>query len=49
MNRLDKIVTFQPLGTEQLRKILEIELNLVDAEYRPAMRNGAGRSRSHGA
>src|ERR1700728_597324 len=29
MNRLDKIVTFQPLGTEQLRKILEIELNLV--------------------
>jgi ATP-dependent Clp protease ATP-binding subunit ClpA len=29
MNRLDKIVTFQPLGTEQLKKILEIELNLV--------------------
>jgi ATP-dependent Clp protease ATP-binding subunit ClpA len=29
MNRLDKIVTFQPLGTEQLRKILDIELNLV--------------------
>ena len=29
MNRLDKIVTFQPLGAEQLRKILDIELNLV--------------------
>jgi ATP-dependent Clp protease ATP-binding subunit ClpB len=29
MNRLDKIVTFHPLGTEQLRKILDIELNLV--------------------
>jgi ATP-dependent Clp protease ATP-binding subunit ClpA len=29
MNRLDKVVTFQPLGTEQLRKILDIELNLV--------------------
>jgi ATP-dependent Clp protease ATP-binding subunit ClpA len=29
INRLDKIVTFQLLGTEQLRKILDIELNLV--------------------
>jgi len=29
MNRLDKVVTFQPLGTEQLKKILDIELNLV--------------------
>jgi ATP-dependent Clp protease ATP-binding subunit ClpB len=29
INRLDKIVTFQPLGAEQLRKILDIELNLV--------------------
>jgi len=29
MNRLDKIVTFQPLGSEQLRKILDIELNMV--------------------
>jgi ATP-dependent Clp protease ATP-binding subunit ClpB len=29
MNRLDKIVTFQPLGNEQLKKILDIELNLV--------------------
>jgi len=29
MNRLDKIVTFQPLGSEQLRKVLDIELNLV--------------------
>ena len=29
INRLDKIVTFRPLGTEDLRKILDIELNLV--------------------
>jgi ATP-dependent Clp protease ATP-binding subunit ClpB len=29
MNRLDKVVTFQPLGNEELKKILEIELNLV--------------------
>ena len=29
MNRLDEIVTFRPLGPEQLRKILDIELDLV--------------------
>jgi len=29
MNRLDKIVTFSPLGTEQLRQILDIELDGV--------------------
>ena len=29
MNRLDKVVVFQPLGTEQLKKVLDIELNLV--------------------
>src|SRR5437879_5405593 len=29
MNRLDKVVTFRPLGTEQLKKVLDIELNLV--------------------
>jgi len=29
INRLDKIVSFQPLGSEQLKKILDIELNLV--------------------
>ena len=29
MNRLDKVVTFQPLGSKELKKILEIELNLV--------------------
>src|SRR5690348_14676828 len=29
MNRLDEVVTFQPLGPDQLRKILDIELNLV--------------------
>ncbi len=29
MNRLDKVVTFHPLGSDELRKILDIELNLV--------------------
>jgi ATP-dependent Clp protease ATP-binding subunit ClpB len=29
MNRLDKVVTFQPLGTPQLKKVLDIELNLL--------------------
>ncbi len=29
INRLDKIVTFKPLGSEELKKILDIELNVV--------------------
>ena len=29
MNRLDKVVVFRPLGTEQLKRVLDIELNLV--------------------
>jgi len=29
INRLDKIVTFRPLGSDELRRILDIELNLV--------------------
>src|SRR5581483_4817670 len=29
INRLDKIVTFKPLGSGELRKILDIEMNLV--------------------
>jgi ATP-dependent Clp protease ATP-binding subunit ClpB len=29
MNRLDKIVTFKPLGPEELKKIVDIELNMV--------------------
>ncbi|MBI3684449.1 MAG: ATP-dependent Clp protease ATP-binding subunit [Acidobacteria bacterium] len=29
MNRLDKIVVFRPLGEEQLRRILDIELGMV--------------------
>jgi ATP-dependent Clp protease ATP-binding subunit ClpA len=29
MNRLDKIVVFKPLGEEELRKILDIELRMV--------------------
>jgi ATP-dependent Clp protease ATP-binding subunit ClpA len=29
MNRLDKIVVFRPLGEDQMRRILDIELNMV--------------------
>jgi len=29
INRLDKIVTFKPLGTGELKRILDIELNMV--------------------
>jgi ATP-dependent Clp protease ATP-binding subunit ClpB len=29
INRLDKIVTFKPLGSDQLRRILDIELKMV--------------------
>jgi ATP-dependent Clp protease ATP-binding subunit ClpB len=29
INRLDKIVTFKPLGSPELRRILDIELNMV--------------------
>ena len=29
INRLDKIVTFKPLGTSELKRILDIELNMV--------------------
>ncbi len=29
MNRLDKIVVFRPLGQEELRRILDIELGMV--------------------
>jgi ATP-dependent Clp protease ATP-binding subunit ClpA len=29
INRLDKIVTFKPLGSPELKKILDIELNMV--------------------
>src|SRR5258707_1262840 len=29
INRLDKIVTFRPLGSSELKKILDIELNMV--------------------
>jgi ATP-dependent Clp protease ATP-binding subunit ClpB len=40
MNRLDKIVTFQSLGTEQLKKILDIELNLVQQRIFNTSTNG---------
>jgi ATP-dependent Clp protease ATP-binding subunit ClpA len=29
INRLDKIVTFKPLGSDELKRILDIELNMV--------------------
>jgi len=32
MNRLDKTVVFRPLGEDELRKILDIELNMVSSE-----------------
>jgi ATP-dependent Clp protease ATP-binding subunit ClpA len=45
MNRLDKIVTFQPLGAEQLRKILDIELNQVQQRiFNSAAAGGAERA-----
>jgi ATP-dependent Clp protease ATP-binding subunit ClpB len=40
MNRLDKIVTFHPLGSEQLKKILDIELNLVQQRIFNTSSNG---------
>lgn len=39
MNRLDKVVVFRALGTEQLRQILNIELSLVQ---RRVMQSSAG-------
>ena len=41
MNRLDQIVTFRPLGSEQLRKILDLELNLVQQRIFSAARERA--------
>jgi ATP-dependent Clp protease ATP-binding subunit ClpA len=41
MNRLDKIVTFQPLGEQQLRKILDIELGLVQQRVFASSPEGA--------
>jgi ATP-dependent Clp protease ATP-binding subunit ClpA len=39
INRLDKIVTFHPLGSEQLRKILDIELASVQQRILAAAPN----------
>jgi len=39
INRLDKIVTFHPLGSEQLRKILDIELASVQQRILDAAPN----------
>jgi ATP-dependent Clp protease ATP-binding subunit ClpB len=39
INRLDKIVTFHPLGSEQLRKILDIELASVQQRILAAVPN----------
>jgi ATP-dependent Clp protease ATP-binding subunit ClpA len=40
VNRLDKIVVFQPLGKEELRKIIDIELEMVQER----IQNAADRS-----
>ena len=36
INRLDKIVVFQPLGREELRRIVDIELEMVQERIRSA-------------
>src|SRR5262249_38149288 len=36
INRLDKIVTFKPLGDEELRRILDIELGMVQERIQSA-------------
>jgi len=41
INRLDKIVVFKPLGGEQLKKILDIELSLVQQRI---FNTGSGRA-----
>jgi ATP-dependent Clp protease ATP-binding subunit ClpA len=41
MNRLDKVVTFQPLGMEELRKILDIEIGLVQQRVFSSAPEGA--------
>lgn len=37
INRLDKIVVFKPLGCQELRKIVDIELDLVQQRLRAAV------------
>jgi len=39
INRLDKIVVFKPLGDEELRKILNIELEVVQQRFQTAAAN----------
>jgi ATP-dependent Clp protease ATP-binding subunit ClpA len=41
MNRLDKVVTFQPLGERELRKILDIELGMVQQRVFASTPEGA--------
>jgi len=41
MNRLDRVVVFKPLGDEELRKILEIELEAVEERIRNAFASTA--------
>ena len=36
INRLDKIVVFKPLGEEELEKILDIELEMVQQRIQTA-------------
>jgi len=41
MNRLDKVVTFKPLGESELRKILDIELGMVQQRVFASAPEGA--------
>ena len=43
INRLDKIVVFKPLGDEELRRILDIELEMVQQRLRDRCRRHAFR------
>ena len=39
MNRLDKVVVFKPLGSEELRRIVDIELTMVQERIQTAAAN----------
>jgi ATP-dependent Clp protease ATP-binding subunit ClpA len=41
VNRLDRIVTFKPLGSEELRRIVDIELEMVMERIQEAVTDGS--------
>ena len=48
LNRVDEIIIFHPLGTEQIKKIVELQLDLVqkrlaEKNIRLEMKSGSGR------